>query len=1105
MATTSWKSCSSFEGYYASTGWLKNRNCYCDPLWLYGYLPVSVGQTTGRTVEIDVPLLYSKSITSSYEAWLYVSGGSQGVYTSGSVSLNASDTWKRFTFYNVTAGSGAYYEVKIDFGYGTVQCYTSNGKWPEARVTYTAVTSCSAPTSVQGSSSRVIPDQSYTFSWSGASGGVSNSISDYYVAYQYGNGEWTYASTTSTSYTFTPSPNYRGSTLRFAVQTRGSAGSSYYSSWAYSQYYTINSLPPTPSVSASDSHYSYDYGGTITFTASVGSDAQNDNLTIYYSTDSNFSSQTTYTSSFDKTISGSAASLTYYFRAWDGYEYSPIISKTVQRNTPPTISGLGLSYTSLPGKLSNKVYVRSVSTSPSVSEDVNYSWYIYYNTSETEDGSTQVKLSSGAYNTFDLIEYKGKYIRLKLIVNDGYDSRSLKSGWFYVPTDLSRISSASITSGPNGNVIDPANTNSILYTGNTIYITWELPEVSNSQLSRYSQVELQKQNGNNWVSIKTYPETTSTTSKISYTETYSLPSDIENGAVYRIVVYTKETSPGNQIASYIYTGNTLQRAPKPILASDEVIFNVSPSTIRPTSGKTGELEAAQSGSNLIFTHGVEDSAPNLGAKWTLTALVNGKTITLMSKKRVSDTIEGITSQKVDNAKITHTFSNAKWKSLFSQPTWNNKYSATITLSLGNDLGDLSEAVATTTITVDYREPVQWTNANSRFTEKIKYADNLTGNALTSAGSTSNNSAFLVNAGETIQLTIPPITDLNNDTGKIVYIERGVIDQWSNDLNTIKNATSWSKVKALNPSSSTTFEYTIPDISEDIFYVFRAWIKGTNTLESKGEYVNENHQYAYSPTVIRACRSRKPEIGFAKVADENNDGVFTIIPQITLKGSTQYSTYKNWERADIISGYPTKNITVTAEICSDGLFNSSNTETYLSKIILNGYNGEYSNVNNTIFQTISKPGFKGQTLFIKLHISLNTGFGKVLTSTSPIYTFYAMVPTISHRSHQVGINTNKFNTREILALATPSADKTKLRFSGEEETNTVNLYLDLSNLTLSSNVGTNGELNSKIKFGTGTDAKITEFDLSKCTVTTSLTGKGGSGVELDNFTIDGGSW
>lgn len=1126
MATTGYYDAYSWEGGDGSGNQISgSKTIYCSsttPGYFYYKIFVGSGSPSGGTVYFRGDFV-GRNTTNNYTLKLTI--GSNSYTYSGSQYFSQSGTRLYHTFNNVSFPSMGTYL------YPTIQFYPSSSSieaWPnksftygndeykktQLNIEYTEVTSCGAPTSIWGQNDsgkdRVIPGQNFTFYWSGASGGTQNNVAGYDIAYKYsGDSDWIYPSDAEgTSYNFTPS-EHRGQTLQFKVRTKGSystSSSTYWSSWAYSENYIINTEPPKPSVATNTSYYSWDNGGSITFTASVDADAEEDSLKIYYSTDSSFSSEKEYTEPFTVTFDKGTSSATYYFRTWDEHEYSSAIaSTTVYRNTPPVIASLGLRYTSLPGKLSGETYIRIISTQPNVSKSVSYTWYLVHNSSKTASGATYTYLSTSANIGINLTNYKGEYVRLKLIVNDGYDIRYLESQWFFVPTSPSSASEVTITNASGKNAVDPIN--SVLYTGGTIYMSWSLPEATDSQLSRYSYVELQKYNEDgSWSIIKTYPETTSTTAAASYTRVYSLPSDIEYNTIYRIIVYTKEVSPGTQSAGYIYTTNTLQRAPKPALASEGPSLYVEPEIIRPTSGNTGALGGTSSGSDLVFIHSVEDTSPNLGAKWTLTATVNGQAIVLMDKKEVSATQEGITSETVDGKKIKHTFSNAKWVSLFSQPTWNNSHTATITLSLENYLGDSVKAITSTTLTADYQEPARWMNANSLLTKKIKYTDNLIGGSLTGAGSKSNNATFLVNAGEKVQLTIPEITDLNNDTNKDVYVERGIISDWSDDLDKIKSASNWTQVDTFKPSKTTICEYTIPDISEDAFYVFRAWIKGSNTLESKGSYVSSDYQYAYSPTVVRACRSQKPLIEIKNVSDtESSSGVFTITPLITLRGSTDYTNYKNWERAGVLTGYPTKNITITAEICSDGLFDKTKT-TYASGTFLDAYSGEYSNVNAANFSTISKADFKNMTLFLRLNISLDTGFGKILENTSPIYTFYAMTPTVSHRSHQVGINTNKFNTGEIFALAMPSSDKKKLRFTGEEGASAVNLFLDLSTLTLSSNIGAgeNDEFSSKIKFGTGTEAKITDFNLSKCTATTSFKGSV-AGVILDNFSIDGGTW
>lgn len=103
-------------------------------------------------------------------------------------------------------------------------------------------TSCSAP------SITISPDDfetSITLSWSGASGGVNNSIQSYLIHWRAtdNNGVWsdwvffeTVQSTATSGSVVRNMPDWlaRGAYVQFAIRTQGSAGESYYSDWAYS-------------------------------------------------------------------------------------------------------------------------------------------------------------------------------------------------------------------------------------------------------------------------------------------------------------------------------------------------------------------------------------------------------------------------------------------------------------------------------------------------------------------------------------------------------------------------------------------------------------------------------------------------------------------------------------------------------------------------------------------------------------------------------------------------------------------------------------------------------------------------------------------------------
>lgn len=127
---------------------------------------------------------------------------------------------------------------------------TSYARGFEIKVTYTPYSACGAPTSVTGTRTRA----SVTVSWSGATSGTSNTINGYDVRWWYNDGsangvygtiQSVSSTATSGSYTFTGLTQNR--TYQFGVRTKGTAGSSYYSTWKWSSNVTI---PTRPTVTA---------------------------------------------------------------------------------------------------------------------------------------------------------------------------------------------------------------------------------------------------------------------------------------------------------------------------------------------------------------------------------------------------------------------------------------------------------------------------------------------------------------------------------------------------------------------------------------------------------------------------------------------------------------------------------------------------------------------------------------------------------------------------------------------------------------------------------------------------------------------------------------
>lgn len=1082
MATTSWKSCSGYKGYYSSTNWLWNQNCYCDPLWIWGYLPTSVGQTTGRTIEIDVPLLYAYSASATYEAYLWVSGGSQGAYTSGSVSLTVNDVWNRFTFYNVTADSGAYYELKIDFSRGAVQCYTSNGKTPEARVTYTAVTSCGAPSSVSctnAGNSRLIPGTSYTVSWAAGSAGISNSISAYDIAYKYsGDSSWVYPSdVTSTSFAFTPDTSHRGQTVQFAVRTLGSAGSSYYSGWAYSGNYTINSLPNAPSVSISDSYVSYDNGGTITFTATAGSDANGDSCTVYYNTSNSHSGQSKYSSAFSSKIT---AQTTYYFWTWDGYEYSSVVSKAIYVNTPPTFTSLGISYTSYTGN-SSRTYIKAISATPTVSSDVTaYQWTLNYGAT-TSLGSSTIISTSKTFSNYSLLGYKGNYVSLTLRIYDGYDYRYSTSSIFFVPADPSAPSEFAAYAKDYNN-----STNSN-YSNTIILVEWKPPKLGDTQLKFSKSIVYITNSKTGAVTSYAYSGTENT----KQTETITLPASIGYGQGYTVSVATQDIS-GTVTST---STKSMIRISQPGFTGTTI--SATPDILWPNSGRSGPLSSEiipgsdATTSSFTVTH-PKGSNSDYDTRYTVTATYNG----------ITKTLTNLEATKASGDSVTHTYSNAIWKNLFGNLSLYSSHTATISVTVTNKFNDTSSAL-TETITLNFNEPIYWSSSTSTLAEKIKYKD-IEGASLTSSN-TDSSTAILVNAGEQVILTMPSVNDINGKT-LTYYIERGQLSSWSGTRKTIAETTSWV---SRGSTTSATFTDTIEDLNSDTYYVYRVYVNSVNGFSTLDDHVKSDYRYAYSPVTVRACRSRNPLLSINTASI--NDGKLSVDQTTTLQASTDYSSYKNWERGTINGEASAKSTVYVVETCTDGTFTSGSGG--YTKLDILDKSTAYSNLSGTrIFPEDDSVSFDEDTqYFIRLTVKINTGFGEIKEALSPVYVYYPNMPTVAHRSHWVGINDNSFPDSEIAGIKTTS-NRNLLRLEGANSSNKVTqLYIDLNNSQLYCSVGGTVS-NGKITFGASPlinyfnmeNSNLTTCKLTTCTATTSFKGTS-AGVTLDNFSIDGGSW
>lgn len=311
----------------------------------------------------------------------------------------------------------------------------------------TAYTACTAPTSVTASPSNPKRGQTVTISWSGAKGGTENSINGYDIEYKVGSGSWIAwksVSSTSTSSSTTDSWSQPvGQTGQYRVRTKGTAGSDYYSGWAYSNTITIaNSAPTVNSVYCNTTLVPYNSGrgGSASFSWS-GSDVDGDSLRYKYklSTSSSYSG---YTSETSKTLTVAGAPTASISLSVIANDYKVDSSSRVSSNTvivnkvpdTPTIEFVNSSgKTITPNAKPTSVYYKLTSKAY-FSGRLNFEVYL-----EISNSSTMSTVSSryymGSYSDtvyLDLQDNSGpsryigtnQYYRIRVRAYDGYDYSS---------------------------------------------------------------------------------------------------------------------------------------------------------------------------------------------------------------------------------------------------------------------------------------------------------------------------------------------------------------------------------------------------------------------------------------------------------------------------------------------------------------------------------------------------------------------------------------------------------------------------------------------------------------------------------------------------------
>lgn len=180
-------------------------------------------------------------------------------------------------------GSGASNCLFIDGGSSTTNYISFTGRNDLTKVVLevtwaSRTTAAGAPTSC--SLNNTLAENNVTLSWSGATGGTNNAITSYEIQYSDSTdnstwGSWTAltvvtTSATSGSLSVAP-PTTRGNFRRFRIRTRGTAGSSYYSTWKIStNSVRKNTIPTAPNTAVASPQIHSNETITLSWSGAAG-------------------------------------------------------------------------------------------------------------------------------------------------------------------------------------------------------------------------------------------------------------------------------------------------------------------------------------------------------------------------------------------------------------------------------------------------------------------------------------------------------------------------------------------------------------------------------------------------------------------------------------------------------------------------------------------------------------------------------------------------------------------------------------------------------------------------------------------------------------------
>lgn len=929
----------------------------------------------------------------------------------------------------------------------------------ELTVTIPAISKVSTPTISTSSSIRIPSQNSFTVSWNT----VSNA-SGYYVTLSDSSGTYSEsASVNTTSKTFTVNnlANYRGNTFTAYVQALGS-GNYADSSTASKTIATINSLPDYPQVTRQTST-SLTTQNSISFTVVAGEDADGHTTSLYYSFDGGvtkelFTSPLTIT--HETTTGGGiiSGSNTISFYTYDGYEYSTATSKTFTAIFAPVIGGIVTTHTPVENMNGNSTILTSetkITFSMSSGAAKSILLYVRSGTSSTLSGNgSLVSNDYYSYNettgtiTIPIIGIntsliaEGNYFQFAFKVSDGITESNLSDWQTYKRRPKSpALPTYNSYSNHADNSYGATATNT--FYKNYVTINFTNPD-ADAACAKISSISVVATYGSG---SKEYACSTSSGSSSVKMDLSQVNPNTSTTFKFKVVDAAGQTKTSSNILTLTKTSN---------LVYGGSTVNVTNDNLKPMTN-TLDFQIAHPIAQATGT-------PTIIYKYYMQIGSNKEEITNYTSTKETDQI-----------KILITAANINALALRLVTDTNIAYDTVITVLAAD--GFAMTTTLTKTIKVNFTEPPSF--LSSTFKIKHDYYTNRSSittstgievPAVTATDWISKRDIVMVNSGEGIIFVLPKATDPNDDISEYrIFLARNDFIDASSVLD--KDEVTFGQTPWLT-IPYTTLTKGISD-TDYYYYLFKASQYTKNEyfyfkLQARDTAGNVSSEII-CPNYIVGCRTVFPTFSTGNVRVDRVDTNVTLTYnfQITdLGGSakssgwdkTYYNYCPNFERN--IEGYTPK-VTLQVEIAPDQSF----TTDVISASPITFIPGSGKGLIDFTHTETKLSGFATSHAKIFMRFTLIVSYGlqdsstlATVVSVPQIYTYFGAVPTVAHRAHKVGINTNALGEQDVLVVENYQGTR-YIRFKGtdaHDASQTYEITFDLLNGTITGAVIDCGE-------------------------------------------------